>query len=91
MKVWRAVNVLDLGHRCKPRQLGVRFSDEIHLMLKAGSVLGPGDKRERTQCPGARRAGKPTGRGCRGDRSPAVRAPVLEHAPESTLRKAARC
>ena len=62
--------MLDLGRRCKPRQLGVRFSSEIHLTLKAGSVLAPGDKQEGTQCPGPGGqawSGKPPGRGCRGD------------------------
>ena len=51
------MDLLDLGHRRKLGQLGVRFSDEVHLMLKAGSVLAPGDRQGRMQCPVAGRAG----------------------------------
>ena len=57
MRARRAVDLLDLGHRRKLGQLGVRFSDEVHLMLKAGSVLVPGDRQGRMQCPVAGRAG----------------------------------
>lgn len=51
--------MLDPGHQRKLGQLGVRLSDDVHLTLKASSVLAPGDRQqqERTQCPVARRAG----------------------------------
>lgn len=49
--------MLYLGHQRKLGQLGVRLGDDVHLTLKAGSVLAPGDRQERTQCPVARRAG----------------------------------
>lgn len=49
--------MLDLGHQRKFGQLRVRLSDDVHVTLKAGSVLAPVDRQGRTQCPVAGKAG----------------------------------